>query len=81
MTKIIDFWAEWCGPCKQMEPILDEIKNENDVEVEKVNVEEETDKANEYGIISIPTFFIYKDEELVKTFTGAVPKETLVSYL
>jgi thioredoxin 1 len=64
-----------------MEPMLDEVKQEYDIEVEKVNVEEEPDRTNKSGVISIPTIIIYKDDVLVKTFTGAVPKETLVSYL
>jgi thioredoxin 1 len=74
--KIIDFWAEWCGPCKMMNPVLEELKNEYpDIIIEKINVDEDPESAKEYGISSIPTFVVFDDSgNQVKTILGAMPK-------
>ena len=80
---LIDFYANWCGPCKMMSPIVDEIAEElkENVTVGKVNVDENQDLAMEYGIMSIPTLVILKNGETVKTFVGVTDKETIKSVL
>lgn len=80
---LIDFYANWCGPCKMMSPIIDEIAEElkENVTVGKVNVDENQDLAMEYGIMSIPTLVILKNGETVKTFVGVTDKETIKSAL
>ena len=61
---IVDFWAEWCGPCKMMSPILEEIaKSREDIEIAKVNVDTEAEIAIKFGIMSIPAFILFKDGE------------------
>ncbi|MBQ9281185.1 MAG: thioredoxin [Treponema sp.] len=75
---LVDFWASWCGPCKMLAPTIEQIANENDtIKVGKVNVDDEADLAQKYGIVSIPTVILFKNGEPVKTSTGFVPKETL----
>ena len=75
---LVDFWASWCGPCKMLAPTIEQIANENDtIKVGKVNVDDEPDLAQKYGIVSIPTVILFKNGEATKTSTGFVPKETL----
>lgn len=75
---LVDFWASWCGPCKMLAPIIEQIANENDtIKVGKVNVDDEPDLAQKYGIVSIPTVILFKNGEASKMSTGFVPKETL----
>ena len=78
---LVDFWAEWCGPCKALSPILDEIANEYDgkVSVGKMNVDENPDIPSKYGIRSIPTLLVFKNGELVEKIIGAVPKSSITS--
>jgi thioredoxin 1 len=78
---LIDFWAEWCGPCKKVSPILDEISNETGLLVGKLNVDENTKKTQEFSVISIPTMVLFKDGEPVKTITGAKPKHIMLKEL
>ena len=79
---IVDFWAEWCGPCKMVAPILDEIAAENDgVVIAKLNVDENPQTAASYGITSIPTMNVYKGGQIVKTIIGAKPKAALLADL
>jgi thioredoxin 1 len=81
-TVVVDFWAEWCGPCKLVAPILEEIAagNENIV-VAKLNVDENPQTSASYGITSIPTMNIYKGGQVVKTIIGAKPKAALLADL
>ena len=76
---LIDFWAEWCGPCKMLSPLIDEIADEQDGKavVAKVNVDEAQDLARRYGIQSIPTLIVFKDGEPVERLQGVQPKAAI----
>ena len=78
---IVDFWAEWCGPCKMVAPILQEISDDSGFGLVKVNVDEQQDLATEFGIISIPTIMLVENGEIVKTIVGAKPKYALAKDL
>jgi len=79
---IVDFWAEWCGPCKMIAPILEEIAKENDgIVIAKLNVDENPQTAASYGITSIPTMNVYSGGQVVKTIIGAKPKAALLADL
>jgi thioredoxin 1 len=79
---IVDFWAEWCGPCKMVAPILEEIAAENDgIVVAKLNVDENPQTAASFGITSIPTMNVYQGGQVVKTIIGAKPKAALLADL
>ena len=79
---LVDFWASWCGPCKMIAPIVEEIAAERpDITVGKVNVDEEMDLARRFGIASIPTILVFKNGELSKTSIGYCSKEELLSLL
>lgn len=75
---LVDFYADWCGPCKMQAPINEELSNEmKNVAFFKLNVDEESDIASEYGIMSIPTMIIFENGKAIKTFVGLTAKETL----
>lgn len=78
---LVDFWAEWCGPCKMVAPILDEIADENvgSLKIAKLNVDDAPDTARQYEVMSIPTLILFKDGAPVKTIVGAKPKAALLS--
>lgn len=82
-TTIVDFWASWCGPCKMMSPIIDQIAEEvgQNVKVGKVNIDEQEELAVKYGIMSIPTILVIKNGTETKRFVGVQPKENILESL
>ena len=80
---LVDFWAEWCGPCKMLGPILEEISKDlkDKIQVVKVNLDENQDLAMKYSIRSIPTLLLFKKGELIDTKVGLLPKSDLVEWL
>ena len=79
---LLDFYADWCGPCKMLAPVLHEFADEHaEVKVGKVNVDEEMDLAMRFGVSSIPTLILFKNGEAVKTSVGFVPKAQLESFV
>lgn len=79
---LVDFWASWCGPCRMVGPIVDEIAKENDdIKVGKVNVDEQPDLAQQFGVMSIPTLLVFKGGKMVNQSIGARPKEALLALI
>ena len=79
---LVDFWASWCGPCRMVAPILEEIANErSDVKVCKINVDEEPELASRYNVMSIPTMLVVKEGQVVNQAVGARPKSQILSLL
>ena len=74
---IVDFWAEWCGPCHAVAPVLDRIAAEHDVKIVKVNIDEEQDLAQRYGVVSIPMMILFRDGQPEAAAVGAQPKGML----
>lgn len=77
-TIMIDFWADWCSPCKMFSPIIDEVSKETGIWVGKINVDENTIKSIEYDVTSIPTTILFKDGKPIKRMIGAMPKHVLM---
>ena len=81
-TVLVDFWASWCGPCRMLAPVLEEVAAERpDVKVCKVNVDEEQELAISYGVSSIPTLLVFKNGQVVNKSVGAVPKAKILEML
>lgn len=80
---LIDFWASWCGPCRMMSPVIDEIANSMDTSIKvcKVNVDENQELAERYGIMTIPTFLIIKEGKEVGRTIGVQPKEDILKLI
>ena len=80
---LIDFWAEWCGPCKEIGPILEEISNEmgNKIKIIKINIDENPNIPNQYGVQSIPTLIIFKKGEPIATKVGSAIKSELLTWI
>ena len=76
---LLDFWASWCGPCRMIAPLIEQLADEyaGRLKVGKVNVDEEADLAGRHGIVSIPTLLVYKDGKIVNQAVGAVPKQNI----
>lgn len=77
---LIDFYADWCGPCKMLSEVFDEVKNELKVDVKKVNVDDCQNIAREYGIMSIPTIVLFENGNVVKKHTGFLNAEELIDF-
>lgn len=80
---LVDFYADWCGPCKMMSPVIEELAGEYEgtVKVGKLNVDEQPSTAQKYRVMSIPTMLVIKNGEAVETIVGAVPKSSIVEKL
>lgn len=80
-VELLDFYADWCGPCKVMEPLLEQIKHEmgEQLQIKKIDVDQDNDTASHYGVMSIPTFIVLKDGQEVDRAIGSQPKEFLLS--
>ena len=78
---LIDFWADWCGPCRMLAPVIDEVASDfaGRAEIYKVNVDEEGELAAKFGIMSIPTLIIFKDGEVFDKLVGVVPKDSIAA--
>ena len=81
-TVLVDFWATWCGPCRMLSPIVDEVAEERtDVKGCKVNVDEQPELASQFGVMSIPTLLVFRDGKLVNQAVGARPKAGVLALL
>ncbi len=80
---LVDFWAEWCGPCRMLGPVLEEIAGEmaGKVTIAKVNVDQSGEISGKFGVRSIPTLILFKDGQPIETKVGSLPKQALVSWL
>ena len=79
---LLDFWASWCGPCRMLSPVVDEIAQENDaIAVGKINVDEQPELASQFGVMSIPTLMVFKDGKAVNTSVGVGPKARILEML
>lgn len=77
-TVLIDFWASWCGPCRMLSPVVDEVADEHaDVKVGKINIDEEPELAQQFDVMSIPTLMVFRDGEKIRESVGVVPKEQI----
>tara|TARA_Y100001970_G_C13684924_1_gene579521 strand:+ start:32 stop:355 length:324 start_codon:yes stop_codon:yes gene_type:complete len=80
---LVDFWAEWCGPCKQISPMLEEISEEKRdiISVVKLNIDENPETTQKYGIKGIPTLMIFKDGNLTDTKIGSLPRSSIIEWI
>ena len=79
---LVDFYADWCGPCQMMGPVVEEISNEvNDAKVCKINIDQQMSIAQKYGVMSIPTFIVFKNGDVADKKMGAMPKSAVLSML
>ena len=83
MAVLVDFWAEWCGPCKQIGPILDEISEEkkDTLKILKLNIDENPQTPQKYNVRGIPTLMMFKEGKLIDTKVGSLPKSSLIEWI
>lgn len=76
---LVDFWAEWCGPCRMLSPVVDQVAEENDaIKVGKINIDEQPDLAMKFGVMTIPTLMVFKNGEMAGKSVGVVPKQQIL---
>lgn len=81
-TVLIDFWASWCGPCRMLSPIVDQVAEEHpDIKVGKINVDEEPELASQFDVMSIPMLVVFKDGQKVNESVGLIPKEKVAELI
>jgi thioredoxin 1 len=80
---LVDFWAEWCGPCRQLSPVIDSISEEmsGKLKVTKINIDDNPETPQKFGVRGIPTLMLFKNGKVVGTKVGAIPKSTLVEWI
>lgn len=80
---LVDFWAEWCGPCKQLGPLLDELSGEvgDKITIAKVNIDQNPESPSKYGVRGIPTMMVFKDGEVIGTKVGGMPKSKIQEWI
>ena len=79
---LLDFWASWCGPCRMVSPVVDEIAEErSDIKVGKINVDEQPELASQFAVMSIPTLIVFKNGEIANKAIGVQPKDAILSML
>lgn len=79
---LVDFWAAWCGPCKMLSPVIDEVADErSDIKVGKINVDEQPELASQFAVMSIPTLIVFKNGEIANKAIGVQPKDAILSML
>ena len=79
---LVDFWAAWCGPCKMLSPVVDQIAEENpDIKVGKINVDDDPELAGQFGVMSIPTLLVFKDGQIAGQSVGVRPKDFILGML
>ena len=78
---VVDFWAQWCGPCRKITPVLEQIQNEfiDEIKVAKIDADKNTQSAKEYGVISLPSILLFKNGEVKEVMVGMMPKSAIVS--
>jgi thioredoxin 1 len=79
---LVDFWASWCGPCRMLSPLVDEVAEERtDIHVGKINIDEQPELAIQFGVMSIPTLKVFKNGEVANTSVGVIPKAKILELL